>query len=49
MAYGASVVLRLPELDQRFYAGILPYIVGSLGVVVFDIVTLLQARHYGGF
>ncbi len=34
--------MRRPPLDTYFYASTLPYIIGSLGVLMFDLVILSQ-------
>jgi hypothetical protein len=47
--YGAAILLRFPVIDLHFWAATFPFIVGSLGVLVFDITTLVQASMYGGF
>lgn len=42
LTYGASILMRHPPLDTHFYASTLPYIVGSLGVLMFDLMILGQ-------
>lgn len=46
LSYGASVLLRTPELDNHFYFQTLPYIIGSLGVLIFDLIIMLQFLLY---
>lgn len=46
LTYGASIILRFPPLDTHFYASTLPYIFGSLGVLMFDIMILGQFALY---
>jgi uncharacterized protein with PQ loop repeat len=48
VGYGFSVLLRL-DPDPDFYLSTFPYLVGSLGVLGFDLFTLFQASIYGGF
>jgi uncharacterized protein with PQ loop repeat len=48
VGYGFSVLLRLDK-DPDFYLSTFPYLVGSLGVLGFDLFTLFQASIYGGF
>ena len=43
---GLSVIFRIPTIDARFWAATLPFIVGSLGTLVFDFIILTQARLY---
>lgn len=47
--YGLSILLRLPIIDTKFYLSTLPYIIGSMGTIVFDFVILAQAIHYGNW
>ncbi|KAJ3319132.1 hypothetical protein HDU76_000635 [Blyttiomyces sp. JEL0837] len=44
--YGLSVLLRVPAVDWTFARSELPYVVGSTGVLMFDIVILTQAYFY---
>ncbi|KAJ3369834.1 hypothetical protein GGF31_004906 [Allomyces arbusculus] len=46
--YGLSVVPRLDEIasTQKFVASTLPYLVGSVGTLVFDAVIMAQAYWY---
>jgi solute carrier family 66 (lysosomal lysine-arginine transporter), member 1 len=48
VGYGFSVLLRLQN-DPEFYFTTFPYLVGSLGVLGFDLFNLFQASIYGGF
>lgn len=45
--YGMSILFRLPVIDQQFYLGTLPYLIGSMGTICFDCVILGQACLYG--
>jgi uncharacterized protein with PQ loop repeat len=49
LGYGVSVLLRLPVIDRHFYLATLPYLVGSLGVLLFDLFILMQSGWFGGF
>ena len=49
LGYSLSVIFRIPSIDSHFYASTLPYLLGSLGVFVFDMVIYLQSVTYGGF
>ncbi|KAJ3303557.1 PQ loop repeat-containing protein 2 [Kappamyces sp. JEL0829] len=49
LGYGISVLLRLPSVDAHFYLATLPYLIGSLGVLAFDLFILTQSVWYGGF
>lgn len=46
VGYGLSVFLRLPKINMEFWLATFPYLVGSIGVLVFDLVTLVQAIIY---
>ena len=46
LGYGISVVLRLPQIDRHFFLATLPYLIGSLGVLLFDLFTLVQFAWY---
>jgi hypothetical protein len=46
IGYGVSVSLRMPVLDERFYLATLPFLIGSLGVLLFDFFTLGQFYWY---
>ncbi|KAJ3279907.1 PQ loop repeat-containing protein 2 [Borealophlyctis nickersoniae] len=47
LTYGLSIMLRLPKIDAAFFSSVLPYIIGSIGILVFDLVILGQAVSYG--
>jgi uncharacterized protein with PQ loop repeat len=44
--YGLSILLRQPALDEKFYFATFPYLVGSMGVLVFDFIILGQYYLY---
>jgi len=44
--YGLSIMFRLPALDKHFFEGTLPFIVGSVCTIIFDIAILIQSRIY---
>ena len=46
LGYGLSVCLRLPVIDERFWLATLPFLIGSLGVLMFDFFTLAQFYWY---
>jgi hypothetical protein len=45
LGYGISVLLRL-SLEPDFFFTTFPYLVGSLGVLAFDLIALFQAYIY---
>jgi len=45
--YGFSVIFRIPEVDAKFYTSTLPYIIGSLGTLIFDFIIIYQSNIYG--
>ncbi|KAJ3109416.1 hypothetical protein HDU97_006661 [Phlyctochytrium planicorne] len=45
--YGLSILLRSPKMDWAFVRSDLPYVLGSIGVLTFDIVILSQAAYFG--
>jgi uncharacterized protein with PQ loop repeat len=42
LCYGISILLRTPSLDEHFYFQTLPYLIGSLGVLIFDLIIMGQ-------
>ena len=45
--YGMAIVLRHPTADvSKFFESTLPYIIGSLGTLAWDVVILGQALVY---
>ncbi|KAK5672081.1 hypothetical protein QVD99_001893 [Batrachochytrium dendrobatidis] len=48
LGYGLSIILRFPVVDAYFWAATFPYILGALGVLVFDVVIFSQAIQYDG-
>ncbi|KAJ3090489.1 hypothetical protein HK102_003561 [Quaeritorhiza haematococci] len=48
LCYGVAILLRLPAFDAKFFQSILPYMIGSTGVLIFDFTILGQAIAYGG-
>ena len=46
LCYGFSVIIRFPQLNQAFWAGTFPFILGSMGTLVFDFFLLYQAYKY---
>ena len=46
LSYAGAILLRFPPLDTKFFQSILPYIIGSVGTLVFDFIILYQARLY---
>ncbi|KAI8904313.1 PQ loop repeat-domain-containing protein [Gorgonomyces haynaldii] len=49
VTYGLSILLRFPPIDNVFFESTLPYLIGSMGTLIFDFATLGQAYYYGGF
>ncbi|KAJ3029438.1 hypothetical protein HDV00_009605, partial [Rhizophlyctis rosea] len=37
LTYGLAIFLRFPPIDERFFETVLPYVVGSVGVLAFDL------------
>merc|ERR1711879_122717 len=46
VTYGMSVILRLPTIDSSWYANSLPYLIGSIGTLVFDVTIFCQFIAY---
>lgn len=46
LSYGLSILLGTLVLDDHFYFQTLPYIIGSLGVLIFDLIIMLQFLIY---
>ena len=46
LSYGLSILIRTPKLDNHFYFQTVPYLIGSLGVLIFDLIILLQFLVY---
>ncbi len=49
LCYGVSIIFRLPVIDRMFWLNIFPYLIGSLGTIIFDLMILSQAWAYGAF
>ncbi|KAI9019127.1 PQ loop repeat-domain-containing protein [Hyaloraphidium curvatum] len=47
LAYGLGILLRLPAVNGEFWLSTFPYIMGSMGTIVFDIYILYQAWTFG--
>lgn len=47
LSYGVAIITRLPELNEQFYKSTLPYLIGSLGTLLFDLIILGQSFYYG--
>lgn len=47
LTYGLQIIMRVSELDAKFFTSTFPYLIGSLGTMAFDIVILFQAVAYG--
>ncbi|TPX37534.1 hypothetical protein SmJEL517_g00495 [Synchytrium microbalum] len=47
VAYGLQITMRFPPVNQRFFAAVLPYLMGSFGVLFFDLVILAQTYLHG--
>ncbi|KAG5463067.1 MAG: hypothetical protein BJ554DRAFT_2026, partial [Olpidium bornovanus] len=45
-AYGLSIILRAPEIDAAFWSDKFPFLLGSMGTVVFDCTIFFQAAAY---
>jgi len=48
ISYGISVILRIPAIDNKFFESTFPYLLGSLGTLVWDVTILVQANLYKG-
>lgn len=46
LTYGLSILLRLPKLDETFVLDTLPYLIGSVGTLLFDFIIITQAHLY---
>jgi uncharacterized protein with PQ loop repeat len=44
--YGFGILLRFPPIDLKFYQSTLPYLIGSIGTLLFDIMIVYQAIIY---
>lgn len=44
--YGLSIILNQPPINDDFYESKLPYIVGSMGTLIFDVTILIEYRMY---
>ncbi|KAJ3219981.1 PQ loop repeat-containing protein 2 [Dinochytrium kinnereticum] len=47
LTYGLSILLRGPALDWAFVRSDLPYVLGSIGVLSFDMMIIWQAYLFG--
>jgi uncharacterized protein with PQ loop repeat len=47
IAYGLSILFRLPTIDRDFWLGTFPFLIGSLGTLLLDSVIFVQAYKYG--
>ncbi|KAG5455477.1 MAG: hypothetical protein BJ554DRAFT_5097 [Olpidium bornovanus] len=47
VSYGTSIVLRLPAVDASFWSDKFPFLLGSFGTLIFDIIIMIQAAAYG--
>jgi uncharacterized protein with PQ loop repeat len=46
ISYGVAIITRLPEMNEQFFKGTLPYLIGSLGTLLFDLTILGQSFYY---
>ncbi len=46
--YGISICLRVPEINAAFFELKMPYLVGSVLTLIFDITIFAQGYLYGG-
>eukprot|EP00128_Syssomonas_multiformis_P016339 Colp12_sorted_trinity150504_noHs@2727 len=46
LSYGLSIILRLPAIDDHFFEATLPYVIGSLGTLIFDSMIMMQTWLY---
>ena len=46
VSYGISILLRFPTINYEFWANTAPFLIGSMGVLVFDILLIIQATYY---
>jgi uncharacterized protein with PQ loop repeat len=44
--YGLSILTRFPPIDTKFFTGTLPYLIGSIGTFIFDIMIIYQFNAY---
>lgn len=47
LCYGGSIIFKLPKIDAEFWEVRFPYLFGSLGTLVFDVIIMVQAYMYG--
>jgi len=48
LTYGFQILLRLPRFDEEFYRDKLPFLLGSIGVFIFDVTIFIQFKCYKG-
>ncbi|KAI8811202.1 PQ loop repeat-domain-containing protein [Cladochytrium replicatum] len=46
LSYGLAIIVRGFVVDAHFFSSILPYLVGSIGVIIFDVIIFAQAYIY---
>lgn len=46
LCYGIQLLLRLPTLDASFWGATLPFLIGSIGTLVWDATVFAQAWRY---
>ncbi|XXQ30828.1 PQ loop repeat [Plasmodiophora brassicae] len=46
IAYGASILLRFPPINGFFFAVTLPFLIGSVGTLVFDVIIVYQLTKF---
>jgi uncharacterized protein with PQ loop repeat len=46
LSYGLAIILRIPTIDDDFYKTKLPYLIGSMGTLIFDFIILFQSILY---
>lgn len=46
--YGLSIILNQPPMDEEFFTSKLPFIVGSMGTLVFDCIILIEYAVFKG-
>jgi len=44
--YGLSILIRFPPINTKFFTGTLPYLIGSVGTFIFDVMIIYQFNAY---
>ncbi|KAI3659683.1 hypothetical protein MP638_006466 [Amoeboaphelidium occidentale] len=47
VTYGLQILIRQPAIDEKFFRSTFPYLLGSIGTLIFDMIIITQAVMYG--